>query len=954
MNAELHHTPFLGLNPRAVGLPDPLSVDIELVDALLGIVILEQGDKDMAEIARKLYAEGDKLDPQTLFDAFPELRDAQFMKRLLRAFTVLFQLLNTSEQKEIVRVNSEREARSGRAPPSESVAEAVQALRDRGVSAEEMRKLIGRLDICPTFTAHPTEARRRSVLGKLQEIAHAMIANAHWPEMSREPGDSVAARHSTEVLRTLTALWQTDELRASALTVIDEVTNALYFLEHSALHIVAWLHEDLRAALSRSYPGELFDIPAFVSYRSWVGGDRDGNPNVTARITWETLVRHKQTILGHYLQAVDALRHELTQSTALTAVSRQLLDSISKDAELVHLSEVELRRYQREPYALKLVYMHARLEATLDDVSALAEWPLAPTRSARSTKAYPDSDAPMRDLRTIEASLREHHGTRLAESGPLARLITQVMTFGFHFAALDVRQHSEEHERAVAQMLLAAGVLPPQRPYGSLPEIEKLELLQRELANPRPLLPPEVSLDDAREVLDVFSVFREAKRYLSREALTTYVISMTHGVSDVLEVLLLAKERGLFRWTLDGTVRRLETDIDVVPLFETIDDLHRCDELMRALFGDPVYRRHVEARGTYQEIMLGYSDSSKDGGFLAANASLYDTQSRLAAVCHEAGVRVRFFHGRGGTVGRGGGRANRAILSQPPRSFDGSIRFTEQGEVISFRYSLLPLGHRHMEQIVNAALLASSDRTAQAPPSEKWVGALQEMATRSLDVYRALVHDDPQFPEFYGQATPIQHISRLPIASRPASRGRQPAGLESLRAIPWVFAWVQSRYVVPGWYGLGSALKAYAEDDPEALATLSTMYREWLFFRMVINNAQLELLRAHLPTAAWYAKRVRPADLGRRIHARLEEEHALSRDWILRITDQSDLLGHAPVVRRTVELRNPTLTPLSKLQVALLDKLESESDQDGAVDASWQDAMLLSITGIAAAMQSTG
>jgi phosphoenolpyruvate carboxylase len=259
-----------------------------------------------------------------------------------------------------------------------------------------------------------------------------------------------------------------------------------------------------------------------------------------------------------------------------------------------------------------------------------------------------------------------------------------------------------------------------------------------------------------------------------------------------------------------------------------------------------------------------------------------------------------------------------------------------------------------MEQIVNAALLASSDRTAQTVPAGKWLGALQEMATRSLEVYRALVHDDPQFPDFYAQATPIQYISRLPIASRPASRGRQPAGLESLRAIPWVFAWVQSRYVVPGWYGLGSALKAYAEQDPEALATLSAMYREWLFFRMVINNAQLELLRAHLPTAAWYAKRVRPPELGRRIHERLEQEHALSRDWILRITDQNDLLGHAPVVRRTVELRNPALTPLSMLQVALLDKLESESSHDGAVDASWQDAMLLSITGIAAAMQSTG
>jgi phosphoenolpyruvate carboxylase len=394
--------------------------------------------------------------------------------------------------------------------------------------------------------------------------------------------------------------------------------------------------------------------------------------------------------------------------------------------------------------------------------------------------------------------------------------------------------------------------------------------------------------------------------------------------------------------------------LDVVPLFETIEDLRLCDELMRGLFDDPGYREHLRGRGTFQEIMLGYSDSSKDGGFLMANASLYETQARLAEVCREAGVDVRFFHGRGGTVGRGGGRANRAILSQPPGSFDGRIRFTEQGEVISFRYSVLPLGHRHMEQIVNAALLAASDRTSQPLVQSEWRGALKHMAERSFQVYRELVHEDPDFWSFYRQATPIQHISRLPIASRPASRARQPAGLDALRAIPWVFAWVQSRYVIPGWYGLGGALKAYAEQGAEQLALLETMCREWVFFRMVINNAQLELLRAHLPTARWYAARVRPPELGARIHERIAREHALSCEWILRITGQKDLLEHAPVVRRTVELRNPALMPLSKLQVALMDRLDLEAEQDTELHAAWQEALLLSITGIAAAMQSTG
>jgi phosphoenolpyruvate carboxylase len=314
-------------------------------------------------------------------------------------------------------------------------------------------------------------------------------------------------------------------------------------------------------------------------------------------------------------------------------------------------------------------------------------------------------------------------------------------------------------------------------------------------------------------------------------------------------------------------------------------------------------------------------------------------------------VKVRLFHGRGGTVGRGGGRANRAIMSQPAGSFTGSIRFTEQGEVISFRYSMPPIAHRHMEQIVSAALLASSDKTAQGEVRAAFRGALDEMAKHSLGVYRDLVHDDADFWSFYTQATPIKYISRLPIASRPASRSKKLSGLDSLRAIPWVFAWVQSRYVLPGWYGLGSAVEAFAGQDPQKRALLQEMYREWLFFRMVINNAQLELLRAHLPTAAWYAARVEPPELGSRIHGRIAEEHALSRDWVLRITGHADLLEHAPVVRRTVELRNPALEPLSKLQVALLDLLDRKGDADAA---AWQEAMLLSITGIAAAMQSTG
>ena len=947
-------TAFLGLEPGRYELPTPLSDDVALVDRLLGIVLEEQDDAAILAIARQLEASTDTLEPQALFESIPQLQDVRVLQRLLRAYAVLFQLLNTAEQKEIVRVNAERQVRAGGAPRAESIAEAIRTLRDCGISAEDMRRVIRRLDVCPTLTAHPTEARRRSVLDKLQSIAHALIAGS-TPSASCMDGLADSEDNVREILRTLTALWQTDELRASPLTVTDEAANTLYFLEHSIVEVVSRLHDDLRAALEQNYPGEAFHIPAFVRYRSWVGGDRDGNPNVTAQVTWETLVRHKTRILERYVRSVEALRRELTQSARLVGVSEALLKSLEGERDRLQPSETQLRRYRLEPYALKLVYVQTRLEATLEHVERLAQLPFDRSDEPPLEAAYRSADEFLADLRLIERSLRENRGERLVDSGPLARLITQVTTFGFHLAALDIRQHSEEHERAVEEMLFAADVLPAERRYSALDEREKVEVLRRELSSPRPLLGRDwIGSDEARSVMQVFEVVRHAQRCLSREAVTAYVISMTHGVSDMLEVLLLAKEAGLFRWRLDAGERRLESDIDVVPLFETIDDLRHCDALMRSLFADSAYRAHLSSRGTFQEIMLGYSDSSKDGGFLAANASLYDTQARLAEVCREAGVEARFFHGRGGTVGRGGGRANRAILSQPPGSFEGRIRFTEQGEVISFRYSLLPLAHRHMEQIINAALLASSEKTAQSPPPERWLAALRDMAEHSLGTYRELVHHDPDFWTFYRQATPIQYISRLPIASRPASRSRQLSGLDALRAIPWVFAWVQSRYVVPGWYGLGSALKAYAETDPERLATLTAMYRDWLFFRMVVNNAQLELLRAHLPTAARYARRVRPPELGARIHGRIAEEHRLTREWILRVTEQQDLLGHAPVVRRTVELRNPALGPLSMLQVALLDRLERESDEHSGADPAWQEAMLLSITGIAAAMQSTG
>ncbi|HEY3267706.1 MAG TPA: phosphoenolpyruvate carboxylase [Armatimonadota bacterium] len=948
--------PFLFLDPACCDLPEPLANDIRLLDRLLGEMLTQQEGPELARLARRLCHD-DAEEAYSLISRMPELQDPLVVQRLLRAFTALFQLLNAAQQKEIVRVNRQRRTQLSGAPRPESIAEAVLALKNANVSADGVRRLLSRLDICPTLTAHPTEARRRAVLDKLQTISECLMEGAETTRSFRldRPLDTEGLAEGA-LRRALLELWRTDELRSTAMTVDDEVRNALYYFDHGIMDVVAWLHDDLRSALSACYPGEAFEIPAFLTFRSWVGGDRDGNPHVTADVTWRTLLAHKRLALRAWRRRAEALQRELTQSARQAGVAPELIASIEEDRRSIALPEDVERHHENEPYALKLAFVRARLEATERSLDGLGDWRAEGPSFAPRPPAYENAGQLLADLRLIQSSLRNNNGAALADEGPLAHFVTQVQAFGFRLASLDVRQHSEAQERFLDEAFLAAGALPEDRPYSSLPEPDKVRLLTRELMGVRPLLPRGwLPSEAARDLPQLFEVIGHAQRYISPESVTSYIISMTHGLSDILEPLVIAKEAGLVRWRASANGLAMESDLDIVPLFETIDDLNGCDALMTTLFANRAYRAHLAARGGFQEVMLGYSDSSKDGGFLAANFALHDTQARLAAVCRRAGVELRLFHGRGGTVGRGGGRANRAILSQPPGSCTGRIRFTEQGEVVSYRYSLPPFAHRHLEQIASAVLLSAGLHSGSRPARNAWIGAMREMAAQSRRAYRALVYDDPEFWDFYVQATPIGHISQLAIGSRPARRpDGKGGGIENLRAIPWVFAWVQSRYVAPGWYGLGSALLWYIDQAPGNLEALREMYRKWPLFHTVLDDAQLELMRAHMPTAALYAARVRPAELGRRIHAEIEAEYARTRETVLSVTGAGELLSHASMVRRMIGLRNPAVLPLSRLQVALMESggtlsLLSETD-----DPAWRDALLLSITAIAAAMQSTG
>jgi phosphoenolpyruvate carboxylase len=907
---------FLNLEPEASGLSPDLSRDLRTLDRLLGKVLEQQGHDDLIDLGRRLVR-----DPNPA--SYPELDNPETVRQMARAFTVLFQLINVAEQKEIVRANRSRSG--GR---TESIADAILELKNRGATAQDIQDLLNRIEITPTLTAHPTEAKRRAVLDKLKQLTILLEVSQAGPTLL----DPLHApnRAENEIERTLTTLWQTDEMRAERLTVDEEVRNALYFFERTILDVVPWLHADTEAALKEAYPDFTFSVPTLLTYRSWVGGDRDGNPNVTPEVTWKTLLEHRAIITERLYADATALRKELTQSTKLVEISDELRTSLDFDLVNLDFRAETRRRYSQEPYVLKLLALEMRLSDTWQQATAM----LATGRTGGFPNAYRDPNDLIQELRIIQRSLCENHASVVAQSGLLPQMIRRIEAFGFHLAPVDIRQHSEEQGKAIAEIFAAARV---EENYGDLDEAAKVVLLTEELQNPRPLLPVGfVRSETVQRVLEVFHVVRRAHRDLSKQAVVAYIVSMTHGVSDLLEALILAKEAGI------------PHALDIVPLFETIDDLHSSATLLRQLLMNPAYQHHLAQRGGTQEVMLGYSDSSKDGGFLAANWALQKTLADIAELQSELKVPIRLFHGRGGTVGRGGGRANRAILSQPAGSFTGKIRFTEQGEVISFRYSLPPIAHRHLEQIVSAALLAAYG-LGNTGAEARYASVLDRLEQLSKAAYRDLVYETPGFWRFYTLATPIEHISLLPIASRPVFRpGQAIAGIEGLRAIPWNFAWVQNRATLVGWYGLGAALAEVAS-EPGGLAVLQEMHREWPFFRNVIANAQLELGRAHLETFLLYADRA-PED--RDITDRIVAEFQKSVEMVLQVTEQKRLMEHARMVRNTIEFRNPEVMPLSVMQLRLMSRWTelTEAEQSGV----WREAMLQTIAGLAAAMQSTG
>ncbi len=914
-----------------------LSANIHLLGDLLGETIIEQEGRDLFELEERIrglakaWRGGDPAAGEEIKAMIPGLVD-DLPKTLavLKAFTTYFQLVNLAEDEQRTEILRQRtaDAQATGVPGRESMAEAVARLRNEGISAEEMRGVLRQLFICPVLTAHPTETRRQAILTKLRTIAASLRRYSREDLLPLET-DELLDRLREDIL----LLWQSDETRDRPPTVLDEVRTGLYFFEATLYHLLPEIYDEFARALAQAYPGETFEIPTFLRYGSWIGGDRDGNPFVTVAVTEETLRTMKETILTLYNVTIDDLYHHLIPAVTRVGVSSELMLSIAEDFKLVPQNEVEvLDRFRMEPYRQKLIMMFRRLRAT----RAENEQPW--NNATRNGRAYHSVDEFLHDLRLIDGSLRQNKGERIA-NGRLAGLIRNVEVFGFHLASLDVRQHSSRHRAAVAEICARYGLFAD---YEALAEPDKVRVLTGEILNLRPFTAQLHFSAETNETIGLFRLIRAAKEEIDEDAIQTYIISMTSSMSNVLEVLLMAKDAGLLG------------RIDIVPLFETVGDLDNAPGIMAALFENDAYRKHLEGRGRRQQIMIGYSDSNKDGGYLQANWMLFKAQRTLAKLCDEHGVKLTLFHGRGGTLGRGGGPANRAILAQPPESVRGNIKITEQGEVITSRYSNMELARRHLEQLVGSVLLTSG-RRPQYAQEEAWAAVMDELSDAAFAKYRALV-TRPEFLTYFHETTPIDQVGALNIGSRPARR-KATQGIGDLRAIPWVFAWTQSRVNLPSWYGVGTALEGWIdagegeESAAQRLVLLRQMHGVWPFFRTILDTVQMGLAKADFAMASIYAGLTGEATC-QAIFADLQDEYDRTVRVVLEVAEAPQLLEKEPVMRRSIKVRNPYVDPMNYIQVALLRRLRTETDPD--VAQRLRGAVLLSVNGIAAGLQNVG
>ncbi|WP_226399746.1 phosphoenolpyruvate carboxylase [Ferribacterium limneticum] len=909
---------------------EPLRDDIRLLGRILGDTVREQEGESVFDIVERVRQtavrfarDGDpaaRNELAALLDPLP--RDTT--QAVVRAFSYFLQLANIAEDEHHIRRRRAHDL-AGSPPREGSLIFALDSLSTAAVSPEAIADFFAHAVVAPVLTAHPTEVQRQSLIRNHRDLARLLDQRERLQMTPEEE-----AENDLGIANSILTLWQSRMLRPVRLKVLDEVKNGITYFKETFFTELPRLYIQATQQLQKRYPDTHWALPPFFRVGSWIGGDRDGNPFVTAEILREALRLQSAAALNHYLEEIHELGGELPLSDLLVQVTPELL------ALAEHSTDHSPQRAD-EPYRRALSGIYARLAATarvLDHVEPVRH-------EIGHADAYETPEALRADLKVLNNSLKLNGSGNLA-GGRLRRLLRAVQVFGFHLAPIDLRQNSEVHARSVAELLAGAGRCPD---YEALSEIERISLLTVEISTPRPLYSPYLSYsEETQGELAIFFAARELRQRYGAAALPNCIISKTDGVSDLLELALLLKESGLL---LPGAQPKLE--VNIIPLFETIEDLQKSAATMAGVFAIPAYRELIAGRGDEHEVMLGYSDSNKDGGFLTSGWELYKAEIELAQVFKQHGVRLRLFHGRGGSVGRGGGPTYHAILAQPAGAVSGQIRLTEQGEVISTKYGNADTGRRNLEVLLAATLEASlTDHENKVEPAEQFHAVMDELSLRAFNAYRGLVYETPGFTTYFRQSTVVSEIALLNIGSRPASR-KASERIEDLRAIPWVFSWAQCRLMLPGWYGFGAAVDGYLEANPQGLTTLRRMVKSWPFFQSLLSNMDMVLAKTDLAIASRYAELVADVELRERIFSQIKAEWALTRKHLLAILEQDDFLADNPMLKRSLQLRSPYMDPLNHLQVELLKRHRA-----GETDERVARGIHLSINGVASGLRNSG
>lgn len=924
-------TDTVATSATSASATEPLREDIRLLGGILGAVIRDQAGSDIFDLVETARVESfrirrSEIDRTELAERFAGVATDDLLP-VARAFSHFGLLANLAED-----LHRERRralhVRAGDPPQDSSLAATYAKLDAAGASldADTVTDALAAALVAPVITAHPTETRRRTVFDVQTSVTELM--------RRRETTDDPAALESIDraLYRHILTLWDTALIRLARLRIRDEIDNGLRYYDLALFEVVPALNTEVRRELRRRWPDAAVLTQPLVRPGTWIGGDRDGNPNVDAEVVATAANRACETALRHHLTELAALERELSMSERTATVAGALKD-------LADASGDDNPAHSDEPYRRAVHGIRARLSATAARLLPGIDLPHIVTLPC---EPYPTPARMHADLTVVDASLRAGGAAVIADDR-LAHLRSAVEVFGFHLAPLDLRQNSEVHEKVVAELLSWAGVSDR---YRDLSEDEKVALLTAELRIRRPLTAPDARLsEETAKELGILRAAAEVVRRIGPAAVEHYIISMCTSVSDLLEVEVLLKEVGLL--DLDRGYPR--STVQVIPLFETIDDLRGGAATLTAALAVPEFRSLVDGHDGLQEVMLGYSDSNKDGGYLAANWALYRAELDLVEAARSAGIRLRLFHGRGGTVGRGGGPSYDAILAQPPGAVQGSLRLTEQGEIIAAKYREPVLARRNLEALVSATLESSLlDVEGLGKDAPQAYRILDELADLARAAYSRLVHETPGFVEYFTTATPVSEIGALNIGSRPASR-KQTKAISDLRAIPWVLSWTQSRVMLPGWYGTGTAVHDWVAGDPDRLATLQDLYRRWPFFRSVLSNMAQVLAKSDLGLAARYSELVDDTDLRERVFGSIVDEHARTVEAYEQITGYDSLVADNPALERSLHNRFPYLEPLNHLQVELLRRFRAGEDTDRV-----RRGIQITMNGLATALRNSG